>query len=216
MIWTRGESLVTAPAPAEKVAEAEPATTVTEGGTVRSTLLLATVTVVPPGGAAWLKLTVHTVAARALTILGLQASEDGTTPASKPISNCRDAPLRVAVNVATCDWAIRPALATKMVEAVFAGTITEGAGTGSRLLLLAKLTTVPPFGAGWFSVTVQVVANPEFKLVELQTSEDNFTGAVTGAVRLTVADWETRLGTGAEASFEYSLSAPVSSTTVVT
>ena len=149
-------------------------------------------------------------------ILGLQASEDGTTPASNPISNCRDAPLRVAVNVATCDWAITPAVAAKVVEALFAGTITEGAGTGSRLLLLAKLTTVPPFGAAWFSVTVQVVADLEFKLVELQTSDDNVTGAFTGAVRLTVVDWATTPGTTAEASSEYSLSALASSTTVVT
>jgi hypothetical protein len=36
------------------------------------------------------------------------------------------------------------------------------------------------------------------------------------AARLTFADWETSLGTAAEASFEYPLSAPVSSTTVVT
>jgi hypothetical protein len=40
-----------------------------------------------------------------------------------------------------------PAVAVNVVEVAFAGTITVAAGTGSRLLLLAKFTTVPPFGA---------------------------------------------------------------------
>jgi hypothetical protein len=106
-------------------------------------------------------------------------------------------------------------VALNVVDVVFGGTVTEGAGTGNRLLLLAKLTTVPPFGAAWFRVTLQVVADPEFRLVGLQTSEDNV-GVVTGAARLTVADWETGLGTSAEVSFEWGLSTPVSSTTVVT
>ena len=107
-------------------------------------------------------------------------------------------------------------MAVNVVEVAFAGTITEVAGTGSRLLLLASPTTAPPFGAAWFSVTLQVVADPELTLMGVQSSEDNVTGAVTGAARLTVADWETRPGTTAEASFEYPLSALVSSTTVVT
>ena len=102
------------------------------------------------------------------------------------------------------------------MEVVFAGTITEGAGTGNMLLLLAKFTAVPPLGAAWFSVTLQVVSDPEFTLVGLQTSDDNVTGTATGAVRLTVADWEAGLGKSAEASFEYPLSAPVLSVTVVT
>jgi hypothetical protein len=107
-------------------------------------------------------------------------------------------------------------VAVNVVEVAFAGTVTEGAGTGSRLLLLATPTTVPPFGAARFSVTLQVVADPEFTVVGLQINEDNVTGAVTGAAKLTVADWETRLGTTAGASFEYPLSELVSSTTVVT
>ena len=112
--------------------------------------------------------------------------------------------------------AILPAVAVNVVEVAFAGTVTEEAGTGSRLLLLAKFTTVPPFGAAWLSVTLQVVVDPEFTLVGLQSSEDNVMGVTTGATRLTVADWETRPGTTAEASFECVLSMPVPSTTVVT
>jgi hypothetical protein len=100
----------------------------------------------------------------------------------------------------------------KVVEVALAGTITEGAGTGSRLLLLAKFTSVPPLGAGWFSVTLQVVADPEFTLAGLQISDDK----PTIGARLTVADCETEPGTTAEASFEYALSVPVLSTAVVT
>jgi hypothetical protein len=103
-------------------------------------------------------------------------------------------------------------VAVNVVEVALAGTVTEGAGTGNRLLLLAKFTTVPPFGATWFSVTLQVVAEAEFKLVGLQISDDK----VKGAARLTVADREAGPGTTAEASFEYPLSVPVLSTAVVT
>ena len=105
-----------------------------------------------------------------------------------------------------------PAVAVNLVEVAFAGTITEGAGTGSRLLLLANPTAIPPLGAAPLNATVQVVVAPEFRVVGLHASDDN----VTGATKLTVAVWETALGRTAEASFEYALSAPVLSTAVVT
>ena len=105
-----------------------------------------------------------------------------------------------------------PAVAVNVVEVAVAGTVTDGAGTGNRLLLLASPTTPPPLGAACFSVTVHVVADPEFRLVGLQANEDN----VTDVTKLTAADWETPLGTTAEASFEYALSAPVESTAVLT
>ena len=108
-----------------------------------------------------------------------------------------------------------PAVAANTVEVAFAGTITEEAGTASRLLLLASPTTVPPLGAASFRATVHVVAAPEFRLVGLHVSEESVTDPA-GATRLTVADWETPLGRTAEASFEYPLSAPVLSTVVVT
>jgi hypothetical protein len=104
-----------------------------------------------------------------------------------------------------------PAVAVNVVEVAAAGTVTDGAGTGNRLLLLASPTTVAPLGAA-FSVTVHFVADPEFRLVGLQANEAN----VTDVTNLTAADWETPLGTTAEASFEYALSAPVESTAVLT
>jgi hypothetical protein len=107
-----------------------------------------------------------------------------------------------------------PAVAVNVAEAAFAGTVTEAAGTGSRVLLLANDTTLPA-GAAALNATVQVVAAPEFRLVGLHTSEESVTDAA-GATKLTVVDWETPLGTIAEASFEYPLSVPVPSTAVLT
>jgi hypothetical protein len=106
-------------------------------------------------------------------------------------------------------------VAANAVEVAFAGTITEEAGIGSRVLLLANSTATPTLGAALLKVTVHVVAAPEFRVVGVHANEDNVTDG-TDATKLTVADWETPLGTIAEASFEYPLSEPVSSTAVVT
>ena len=67
---------VTAPAVAENVAEEAPARTVTEAGTVTAVvLLLANDTVEPPVGAAWLRVTVHVLAAPASKETGLHVKE---------------------------------------------------------------------------------------------------------------------------------------------
>jgi hypothetical protein len=64
-----------------------------------------------------------------------------------------------------------PAVALKVAEVDPAGIVTDAA-TGSVLLLLDRDTTVPPTGAAWTSVTVQVVLAPAVKLVGAQTNED--------------------------------------------
>jgi len=79
--------------------------------------------------------------------------------------------------------AIVPAVAVNVVEVAPADTVTEAARTVSSVLLLDRSTTVPPLGAALLSVTVQVVAAPELKLLGLQASEDS----ATGATRLIVA-----------------------------
>ena len=111
--------------------------------------------------------------------------------------------------------AIFPAVAVNVAEMAFAGTVTERAGIGSRLLLLASPTTVPPFGAALLNVTAHVVDVPALKLVGLHASEESVREA-GGATKLIVADRETPFGRIAEASFEYALSAPALSTAVVT
>jgi hypothetical protein len=105
-------------------------------------------------------------------------------------------------------------VAVKVAEEEPATTVTEG-GTVSSALLLASATTIPPFGAAPLNATVHVVAAPEFTPVGLHTSEESVTDA-PGATKLIVADREMPLGTIAEASFEYTLSAPVLSTVVPT
>jgi hypothetical protein len=80
-----------------------------------------------------------------------------------------------------------------MAEVVFAGTITEGAGTGSMLLLVASPTSTPPFGASWFRVTVHVVAAPEFRLVGLHPSDDSVIGRAARRPIVTVCDAPFRL-----------------------
>ena len=77
----------------------------------------------------------------------------------------------------------------KVVELDEAATVTEAAGTGSSPLLLDSDTTVPPAGAALLSVTVHVVAAPEFKLVGLHASDD----ITIGATKLMVAVCETPL-----------------------
>jgi hypothetical protein len=54
-----------------------------------------------------------------------------------------------------------------VAEVAPAATVTE-AGTVSEALLSERATTLPPVGAAWFRVTVQVVDAPEFTLVGLQ------------------------------------------------
>ena len=76
-------------------------------------------------------------------------------------------------------------MAVNVVEVEFAGTVTEGAGTGSRLLLLDSATTVPPLGTALLNVTTQLVTPPELKLVGLHASDDTTVG--WDATRLMVA-----------------------------
>lgn len=75
-----------------------------------------------------------------------------------------------------------PAVALNVAVVEPAGTVTVEAGTGSNVLLLEMATDVPPLGAAWFKVRVQVVLTPELKPVGLHTKED----IVIGTTRLTV------------------------------
>jgi hypothetical protein len=106
-------------------------------------------------------------------------------------------------------------VAVNVVDVVPAGTVIEGAGTGSSALLLDSNTAVPLLGATLLSVTMHVVAAPEFKLLGLHANEERVTGAA-GATRLTVAVCITSPGTATEAWFEYALSLPLLLTAVVT
>lgn len=62
------------PAVAVKVAEEDPADTVTDPGTFSSPLLLDSETVAPPAGAAWLKVTVQVEVFPELRVVGLHVT----------------------------------------------------------------------------------------------------------------------------------------------
>ena len=73
-------------------------------------------------------------------------------------------------------------IALKVAVTAVAATVTE-AGTVSVALVLVRVTTAPPVGAGWVRVTVQVLEALGARLVGLQTSEETS----TDATRLMVA-----------------------------
>jgi hypothetical protein len=118
-----------------------------------------------------LRVTVQVLEALELTVVGLQVTVDTSTGATRLREALWEAPFRVALMVA--DWVvvIVAAVAVKVAEVLFAGTVTD-AGTVSAVLLLESPTALPPAGAAWLRVTVHVALAPEFTLVGLQTKAE--------------------------------------------
>ena len=77
------ELLLIVPVVALNVAEVAAAATVTEAGTVSVELVLVSVTLTPPVGAAWVKVTVQVVDELWPRLVGLQASEETSTGATR-------------------------------------------------------------------------------------------------------------------------------------
>jgi hypothetical protein len=82
------------------VALVAPAATVADAGTVSRLLLLFSVTVDPPAGAAEFKVTVHVLTPLGLRLVGLQVSAETSTGATRAIVAVCELPPRVAVTVA--------------------------------------------------------------------------------------------------------------------
>ena len=78
---------------AAKVADAAPAGTVTDAGTVRVGLLLVRVTAAPPAGAAWVIVTVQVLDELGPRLVGLQASEETSVGATRPRVILAETPL---------------------------------------------------------------------------------------------------------------------------
>jgi hypothetical protein len=74
-----------APVVALKVAEAAPAATVTDAGTVRVALVLVRVTAAPPVGAGLVSVIVQVLAELGPRLVGLQASEETRTDVTRPM-----------------------------------------------------------------------------------------------------------------------------------
>ena len=73
-------------------------------------------------------------------------------------------------------------VALKVAVVAAAATVID-AGTVSVALVLVRVTAAPPVGAGWVSVTMQVLEAFGPRVVGLQASEETR----TDAVRLTIA-----------------------------
>jgi hypothetical protein len=170
-----------------KVAELAPAGTVTDAGTVAAVvLLLASVTTVPPLGAGPSRVTVPVAVSPPVTLLGAIASAATTGGLTVRVADLVGPPLLSLAEIVG-----ETVEATAEVEivnvAVFwpAATVTLP-GTVATVLLLLRLTTVPPVGAGPLSVTVPVDGLPPATTVGLSASVER-----DGALTVRVAVFET-------------------------
>ena len=92
--------LAIAPVVALKVAVVDPAATATEAGTVNTALVLVSVTVLPPVGAAWFRVTVQVLEALGPRLVGLQARAVTIVGATRLMVTLCELLPRVAVTVA--------------------------------------------------------------------------------------------------------------------
>jgi hypothetical protein len=76
-----------------KVAVVAAAATVTDAGTVRVELVLVRVTEAPPVGAAWVRVTVQVLEEFGPRLVGLQASEETSTGATRLMVAWAELPL---------------------------------------------------------------------------------------------------------------------------
>ena len=145
------------------VAEVAAAAIVTEDGTLRVELLFDRVTLAPPVGAAFVRVTVQVLDPFAPRLVGLHASDDMRTVVTRLTLAFAEVPSYVAVMVALPALEIVVAVAWKVALVAPAATVTD-AGTVKELLLSERATTAPPLGAASDSDTVQVADAPEVRL----------------------------------------------------
>ena len=182
-VRTAVPSDVRVPAVAEKLAEVAPANTVTAAGTPRAGLLLESATLVPPEGAALVRLTLQALAAPEPRVVGLHVTEANANGADKVNETVCVALPRVAVSSAVPSEVIVPAVALKLAEVAPANTVTA-TGTPKTALLLVSPTLVPPEGAALVRLTLHALVAPEAKVVGVHATEASATGAdkVNGTV----------------------------------
>jgi hypothetical protein len=137
--------------------------------------------------------TVQVVVAPEFTLVGLQASAETRTGATRFKVVLWDAPFRVAVTVA--DWLalIVPTVALKVVKVALAGTVTD-AGTVSRALL-SESVMVAADAAAWFKLTAHIVDPPDATEPGLQLNDVKLSGTTVvivppvAVMGTALADW---------------------------
>ena len=153
------------------VAVVAPAATVTDAGTVNSALVSLRVTAAPPAGAACVNVTVQVLVAFCPKLVGLHASDDTVTGATRLIVAFAEPPLYVAVTVAVWLLLMVPAVAVKVAE-VSAARIVTVAGTVKAALLLLSVTDAPPVRATLARITVQVDFPALLRLVGIHAIDE--------------------------------------------
>jgi len=142
---------------AAKDALVAPEATVTKPGTATVPLLLERLTLTPPDGPAAVRVVVQVMLPGPFIVEVLQVNELSAGVDDEGF-NCSakvfDTPLAFAVSVAVCGEVTVEAVAVNPALVALAGTVTA-AGRLTALLLLARLTLIPPLGAAELSVTVQ-------------------------------------------------------------
>ena len=160
---------MTAPALAVNVAVVKPDGTNTEEGTVNEeTELLTRDTVVSPTGAALERVTVHVVEAEAASVVFPHCSDVMEIGAVEALIKKATETLEVPIDAVTL--ALRSELTTAAVAVNVAmvapaGTSTEAGTVNTEGGLLASDTVVPPAGAAFEVMTLQVVDAEEVRLV---------------------------------------------------
>jgi hypothetical protein len=166
---------------AEKLAEADPAATVTLAGKTTAASLLVRLTAKPPLGATALKVTAQSsvpppVIDPKTQLRPLKAGFSGLTGLRVGAFNCKakvsSTPLALAVSVAVCAELTGEMEAVKPAVVDPAATVIE-AGTATAELSLARSTAKPPLAAAELNVTVQLSIADPITLPDAQLSDVN-------------------------------------------
>ena len=168
------------PAVIGKSTEVRPAGTMTVAGAVRAKgALEVNSTGVPPAGAALLSRTVQLALVFDVSVVAVQVSDDG--PGALPIIEIITALLlapRETVTVFTWFVVRVPAVNWKLVVVAPAETVVVPGKVSRPAMLADTARSVPPAGAAFESVAVQLVELEDIRVVLAQPREVRVNGAV--------------------------------------
>lgn len=154
-----------------KLALVAPAGMVILLGTLARLELLRKDTTIPPAGAGPLSVTVPMALCPPQTAVGLIVSDCKLTAAGFTVSVAwRETPFAEAVIVTLVVLETALVDTVKLALVAPAGTVTLVGTVATAVLLLVRLTTNPPCGAGAVSVTVPVAGLPAVTVVGLSSA----------------------------------------------